>query len=399
MRTHHVPMRALTLLATLVLLAPSASSQASTPDLFVTSRFTDEVLRYDGDTGTFLGVFASGGGLSNPVGLTFGPDGHLYVASANNNRVLRYHGTTGAFLRIFASGNAIAGTRNLNFGPDGHLYVASGSANRIVRYNGQTGTWMGTFTQGGNLQGPTSFTFGPDGDLYVGSVLNDLVLRYDGKTGAFLGNFITTNVDGPHDVAFGPDGRFYVTSANRRLVQVFDPVTGVFVENLLFDPALSFPLGIQWNGAGHLYIANQGRNDVRRYDTVTGALDRVVVPPGRGGLSGPLFLAFEPSGGPRVEDTVPSMAGVPNYVRISGFEPGRRAYLLFGTPITPVPVTPCGLELGLAAPMVLHVMSLDESGSGVLGGFVPLSLAGVTLNLQATAPTSCEFTAVKSVTF
>ena len=116
--------RALSFLATLSLLAASGTSQASIPDLLVTSRLTDEVLRYDGDTGAFLGVFASGGGLSNPVGLTFGPDGHLYVASGNNNRVLRYDGVTGAFLGIFASGNAIASPRNLNFGPDGHLYVA-----------------------------------------------------------------------------------------------------------------------------------------------------------------------------------------------------------------------------------------------------------------------------------
>jgi glucose/arabinose dehydrogenase len=59
-------------------------------ELLVTSRNTDEVLRYDLATGAFLGVFAAGGGLDNPVGLTFGPDGHLYVASDVTDQVLRY---------------------------------------------------------------------------------------------------------------------------------------------------------------------------------------------------------------------------------------------------------------------------------------------------------------------
>ena len=45
----------------------------------MSSRFTHQVLRYD-ERGNFLGVFASGGGLLNPVGLTWGPDRHLYVA-------------------------------------------------------------------------------------------------------------------------------------------------------------------------------------------------------------------------------------------------------------------------------------------------------------------------------
>ena len=37
------------------------------------------------------------GGLTNPAGLVFGPDGTLYVSSNTTHEVLRYDGQTGAF--------------------------------------------------------------------------------------------------------------------------------------------------------------------------------------------------------------------------------------------------------------------------------------------------------------
>jgi hypothetical protein len=42
-------------------------------DLLVSSQDISQVLRYEGSTGAFIDIFASGGGLSVPEGLTFGP--------------------------------------------------------------------------------------------------------------------------------------------------------------------------------------------------------------------------------------------------------------------------------------------------------------------------------------
>ena len=71
---------------------------------------TNEVLRYDGTTGAFLGAFvaAGNGGLSNPRSLAFGPDGNLYVSSSGSNSMLRFSGSTGAFLGTFVAANFIA---------------------------------------------------------------------------------------------------------------------------------------------------------------------------------------------------------------------------------------------------------------------------------------------------
>lgn len=95
------------------------------------------VLRYS-LTGEFLGVAASGGGLSRPYGNTFAPDGSLFVSSFRTNQILRYDSATGAFLGVFASDNngglgtvnGLNGPNGLLFGSDGSLYVATeGTAN------------------------------------------------------------------------------------------------------------------------------------------------------------------------------------------------------------------------------------------------------------------------------
>jgi len=95
------------------------------------------VLKYS-PTGDFLGVFASSPLLKRPYGIAFGPDNKLYVSSFRTNQILRFDGTTGSFLDVFASDNngglgttdGLNGPNGLLFGPDGSLYVTTqGSVN------------------------------------------------------------------------------------------------------------------------------------------------------------------------------------------------------------------------------------------------------------------------------
>lgn len=46
------------------------------------------VLRYDGTTGAFRGVFADDTHLTSPLGIIFGPDGNLYVADFRDGQGL-----------------------------------------------------------------------------------------------------------------------------------------------------------------------------------------------------------------------------------------------------------------------------------------------------------------------
>ncbi|MEG3989179.1 NHL repeat-containing protein [Microcoleus sp. S28C3] len=186
----------------------------------------NNVLRFDGNTGNFLGEFISpgSGGLSNPDTIVFGPDGNgddksdIYVSSGEKpgnsgeptaSAVLRYDGITGAFIDKFVGDNpntAVDETGGLfrpyglAFGPDRNFYVSSFLSDQILRYNGKTGQFIDVFASGnqqaGGLNGPNGLLFAPDGNLYVttqGSVARNgkadysasfpsQVLRYNPQT-------------------------------------------------------------------------------------------------------------------------------------------------------------------------------------------------------------------------
>lgn len=174
-------------------------------DLYVNSGTTDQVLRYDGSTGAFAGVFASGHGMSGPVGLTFGPDGTCYVGAALSNAAYVFT-STGSFVRSRSFGTSNSNATGVLLHPDGNLLVAFSVTNRIAKWN-LTTNLTSTFATGGGLNIPIGMIWHPSGDLLVGSFGNDKVVRFS-PSGALVGDLVLSGsggLDGTHNFAFMPE--------------------------------------------------------------------------------------------------------------------------------------------------------------------------------------------------
>lgn len=197
-------------------------------DLYVVSADTNEILRYDGETGVFLDTFvaARSGGLLNPGDIAFGPDGNLYVSSLGFStntpvipgagKVLRFEGTTGAYLNTIMTG--LSNPLGVTVDSDGTVYAASQDTDEIYRSRGGI-TSVFIAAGSGGLNQPRNAIIGPDvtgdgvGDLYVSSQSYDGVLRYNGRTGAFIDKFASTGLAlGPAWIEFAPDNTLVATA-------------------------------------------------------------------------------------------------------------------------------------------------------------------------------------------
>lgn len=269
--------------------------------LLVSSHDNDAVLRYDGDTGVFLGAFVSAGagGLNGPTGLIIGPDGSLYVSSVNSDSVLRYDGQTGTFISAFVD-TGLGGLdepQGLAFGPDGNLYVSSFATDSVLSFDGETGEFIDAFVQSGSggLDDPVGLIIGPDANLYVVSNLSSSILRYDGRTGAFMDVFASDGLTSPWGAVFGPDGNLYISLVVPDNVVRIDGQTGALID--IFVPhqsgGINIPQGLVFSSDEDLFVSSNFNASIVQFNGLTGSFVEDFVPTGNGGLVRPTFLIFD----------------------------------------------------------------------------------------------------------
>jgi DNA-binding beta-propeller fold protein YncE len=123
--------------------------------MFVSSHMTDTVLAFKAASGALIGPIIE----AFPdwaTGFDFGPDGNLYVASFFDDSVMKFDSQTGEWMGTFAS-NCL-GPEMIEFGPNGDLYVASYSGDSVDCFDGRTGAWKRTMF-GSGLSGPMDIAF------------------------------------------------------------------------------------------------------------------------------------------------------------------------------------------------------------------------------------------------
>jgi len=287
----------------LVVAVALVANGAWADDLLVCDLLGDQVLRYDGTTGSFLGVFASGP-FDGPEGITVGPDGNVYIASEYSSNVTKWS-PSGAYLGEFVAPGVggLSGEQDLEFGPDGNLYVMSHitlASNSIWKFDGTTGAFLGPHGLGGGPGHTHGMTWRPsDGNVYQlflpGTAAE--VRRFDAVTGAMLAPFTGhTSLAIANDLLFGPDGHLYVSNPLIGGFLVggvvrFDGATGAYMGVFSDVGAPTSTWGMAFKDGFFYYAAGSG---IARVSAATGGTATAFVSPGAGGMSAASGIAFLP---------------------------------------------------------------------------------------------------------
>jgi sugar lactone lactonase YvrE len=214
------------------------------------------VLGYSGDGGpaTNASLHLAPGA---PCGVALDAVGNLYIGDAGNNRIRKVD-TKGIITTIAGNGSSgysgdggtatnasLSSPSGVVFDPAGSLYIADQANNRVrkVDTNGIITTVAGngsaTFAGDGgaatnaSLYAPSGLASDGAGNLYISDEFNNRIRNLDN-------NGIITTVAGNGSEAYGGDG-------------------GAAVSASLFQP-----IGLCFDAAGNLYIADEGNNRIRK---------------------------------------------------------------------------------------------------------------------------------------
>lgn len=273
---------------------PSDPTVERTYDLYVSSRNTNAVVRFNGQTGANLGNFVApgAGGLSATQEVAFGYDGHLYVSGRGNTAILKFHKDTGAFLGKFTSGYALDNPTKMTFGPDSMLYVSQWgqTKSKVARFDGRTGAFVGEATSIDIIQG-MGHTWDADGNLYVASFGSRNVQKF-APAGNSMGDFTDpfVEVTGIVNVWFGDDGYLYAADWEFGGIRRFDGQTGAYKDN--FITGMSRTEGFTFGPDSLLYLCDWKDNVIVQYNPETGARIKTFTSPQ--GVLQPNSLTFGP---------------------------------------------------------------------------------------------------------
>jgi DNA-binding beta-propeller fold protein YncE len=280
---------------------------ALSPDgeLYVADKSTNQVLKVGMD-GTVT-PFASGEfaplGILDPLFIAFSPTGDLYVSGLGGIFTISPEGETSEFEIGGQSAREALGVwvaNSLAFDPAGNLYLTDGAVGRITRVSpdGEATVLMPGFNPSGIAVAPdgdvvavektgwpvlfgTVLRFGSDGtirqEFAIDEPLADVDVAVNGDVFVRTSGCIlkmtgdgppvekTCDVTGWGKVAISPLGEVFATSVETgEIVRVTDDGLSPFISG--FDwSGVSTP-GIDFDGAGNLYVVNARDSSVLKFD-------------------------------------------------------------------------------------------------------------------------------------
>lgn len=238
--------------------------------VFISSRNTGTVKRFDAFTGQYEGEFGQEqiGGETQEVAI--GPDGMLYVTSLRASHILKFDPATGAFLGDFSSGYALRKPTKLTFAPDGYVYVSQWADDQssVVRFDARTGRFDRDCT--GPLSGPLGHAWDPAGNLYVACFYSKDIRKFS-PDGQFLGVVSPPDtLKGPSNLWFEANGDLMVADWGAGAIMRLQPSGAGFLFHSVFAAGFGRLEGVAHGPDGFLYACDWYLNLVKKLDAATG---------------------------------------------------------------------------------------------------------------------------------
>jgi sugar lactone lactonase YvrE len=264
----------------------------------------------------------------NPRGVAMGPDGHVYVSDYAGNRVLRYDASAGTVTVVAGTGRFgfsgdgglatdanLRGPRGLAFDAAGNLFIADSDNNRVRRVDAATsvittvagsGTWGsggdGADALAASFEWISGIALNAAGDLFISDEFAQRIRMVSAATGiitTIAGNGIdgdgedgipavSTNLSWPEGIVVDAAGNLYVADKNNHRVRKIAADTGIVTAVAgsigigsgpdgvpATETTLTSPTGVALDGAGNLYITDDGTASVRVVAADTGLINTV----------------------------------------------------------------------------------------------------------------------------
>lgn len=301
---------------------PLAEGEVTASHLFAQQADLSGTVRYVVNSGAVAKRFGGDGSpavealLNFPTAVAVDRAGHLYIADTMNHRVRRVDAINGVITTVAGTGHpqyagdggaATAATLNepaaLVIGQKGLLYIADQSNNRVRAVDFITGlirtiAGTGSTTYNGDgipateasLAGPSGLALDSEGTLYIADTFNGRIRAIDPVTGLIRtvvgdgGEYryqgpsepASTGLSRPSGIALDSQGNVYITDSDNHLVRRWNRMTGrlerVAGQGIAqyggdggspLDASLSYPFGIVVDQCGHLLVADTFNHRIR----------------------------------------------------------------------------------------------------------------------------------------
>lgn len=247
----------------------SVSAVDAAGQVLVADPGAGSVRLYSAD-GTSADVFA--GGLSSPSWIIVDRTGNIFVSEHDGQRISKFSPTGVPLLTFSTTYNGVTyHPGGVQVGADGTIYVADYFGGNVYRYSA-TGENPAPVASG--LARADFMAFDAAGKLYVTDPLLGVV-RCFGPGGVAPEDFVTGFL-GLAGISFDAHGNLYVASSTSNIVQKYssDPQSspdeckaavdkGTFASLELTDSIM----GMAFDAAGNLYVANYAQGNVHRFSS------------------------------------------------------------------------------------------------------------------------------------